>query len=157
MNLLIRSFSLILFATALTLVAFAIAAPVIQELFGFPRGEGLYATLGNVCHQYPTRSFWILNRPFALCARCTSGYLGVAVVAAMIHNFSSYKFHIHQLFLGMFLLSLAITDPLIQLLTEYESSNLMRFLTGLLGGTGFTLILLPFKKGESHETSCTSV
>ena len=142
-----------LFFFSLSLLA--ISAPVIQTVIGYPNGEGIYSLLSPICHQYPTRSFWILDRPFALCSRCFSGYLGLSIGFLLI----SYKATYYKRFLwGVTYLIPGVLDGLLQLWTSYESTNIMRFFTGLSGGVGIFFIIYPFKsysinkKGKMNET-----
>lgn len=119
----------------------AISAPVIQTTFGYPNGEGFYSFLSPICHQYPTRSLWVLNRPFALCSRCFSGYLGLSIGFLFFHSQIRY---LKRFFFGIGLLIPGVLDGLIQLWTTYESTNIIRFFTGLSGGLGVFYIIYPF-------------
>ena len=62
------------------IIAMASLAPVIQEMIGYPSGENIYSLLSNICHQYPLNSFWIFERPFAICARCFSAYSAILIM-----------------------------------------------------------------------------
>ena len=118
----------------------AISAPVIQTAFGYPNGEGIYSFLSPICHQYPTRSLWILNRPFALCSRCFGGYFGLGLGFLLFR--SQYKYY-KRLIFGIGLLVPGVLDGLIQLWTSYESTNIIRLFTGLSGGLGVFYITFP--------------
>jgi len=131
----------------LSLSLLAVAAPTIQSIFGYPSGEGLYSLLSPICHQYPTRSLWILNRPFALCSRCFSGYLGVGIGLYFIQSQKKYLF---RLLIGFLLILPGILDGLIQLNTSYESVNMIRVLTGFLGGLGVFYLFYPIR---NHTTT----
>ena len=130
----------------------AISAPVIQTAFGHPNGEGIYSLLSPICHQYPTRSMWILNRPFALCGRCFGGYFGLGLGFLLFR--SQYKYY-KRLIFGICLLVPGVLDGLIQLWTFYESTNIIRLFTGLSGGLGAYYIIFPFSsltnKTEGNE------
>ncbi|MFA5835025.1 MAG: DUF2085 domain-containing protein [Bacteroidota bacterium] len=124
-------------------------APVTQHVNGYPAGENLYSLFSPVCHQYPTRSFWIFDRPWALCARCSSAYLGLALASFI--PFAAFSYARRALF-GIGLIILVAIDPLLQLFGFYESTNLLRFITGLIGGFGAFLLIypIPFKQKERH-------
>ncbi len=119
----------------------AISAPIIQTALGYPNGEGIYSFLSPICHQYPTRSLWVLNRPFALCSRCFSGYLGLGIGFLAVR--SQFKYFKRFIF-GIGLLIPGVLDGLIQLWSNYESTNIIRFFTGLGGGLGIFYITFPF-------------
>jgi uncharacterized membrane protein len=118
----------------------AVIAPVVQHVLGFPHGEGIYNFLSPICHQYPTRSLWVLERPLGLCARCLSGYLGV--FSAVLFWQSSIAFK-KRVLIGIPILAVSIIEPLFQLLTSYQSTNIIRFVLGVLGGIALCLLLLP--------------
>lgn len=131
------------------LIYFAILAPIFQYLFGFPSGEFFYKLLSPICHQYPTRCLFLFEHPSALCARCLFGYFGLLIAALFIQL--PYRFHV-RFKIGLLLLTVAVTDPLIQLFTVYESNNLIRIFSGLIGGIAFFLIINPFNSiGSNHE------
>jgi uncharacterized membrane protein len=138
---------IVLFASlaSISIVMAAAFAPIYQELHGFPSGEKVYSILGHVCHQYPTRSVWILNRPMALCTRCVFGYTGLFIYTIALVYASNLKPKWSRIALGFSLLGLAVIDPLVQLLTVYESTNITRAISGMIGGTAFGMIILPFK------------
>lgn len=130
---------------AVALVVMAFLAPILQGTLGYPHGEELYALLSNLCHQYPTRSFWVHDHPAGLCARCVGGYSGVAVAAmlALWHSQTVRFCTAYRFRLGLLLLAPGVGDGLVQLLTAYESTNIVRVLTGLTGGAGIFLLCLP--------------
>ena len=120
--------------------ALALYAPVIQNLKGYPAGEEIYTLFSPICHQYPTRSFWIFDRPWALCARCSTAYLGIAIAALISKvRFSFFK----RAIIGFSLICFVAIDPILQLLGFYESNNLVRLITGLIGGFGAFMLIYP--------------
>jgi uncharacterized membrane protein len=129
----------------LSLSILALAAPIIQSHFEYPNGENIYFFLSPVCHQYPTRSLWILERPFALCARCFSGYLGLGLALLFFRINHNY---LKRLLIGLLFLMPGVFDGLIQLLTNYESNNFFRVITGFIGGVGVHFIAYPIKSKQ---------
>jgi uncharacterized membrane protein len=126
----------------LLLVLLAGLAPIIQTSFGYPSGEGLYSLLSPICHQYPTRSFWALDRPFALCSRCVGGYLGVGIGLMVIPLYRQYY---KRLLWGLLMILPTVIDGVVQLNSQYESTNILRILTGIIGGIGLFLIAYPIQ------------
>lgn len=124
-----------------TLTLLAIAAPIVQSLYGFPFGESIYSVLSEICHQYPTRSFWIMNRPTALCARCTTAYASLAACCIYLYVAAVPIEANKRVILGFLLLLPGIADGTLQLMTFYTSNNIVRSLTGTAGGIGVALIL----------------
>ena len=98
--------------------------------------------LGNHsgCHQLPERSFFYKTKQFPVCARCTGVFAG-QVLALITGLFGT----VHT---GICLLFLAVmgSDWGIQALKIKESTNLRRFITGILGGFGlFSIYIKIFK------------
>ncbi len=125
------------------LVGVAVAAPVYQSVIGPPAGEAAYSLLGAICHQYPSRSFWLTDRPTALCVRCIGGYVGLGVAPllfARLRSVSAAK----RLGLGIGLFAFGLADPIAQIVLNYDSLIVTRFSTGLLGGIGVAVLILVF-------------
>ncbi len=90
------------------------------------------------CHQRASRSFFLNDNQMPFCSRCTAIFLGLAVGVAIL-IFLNLELNIIWIILG--LVPMAI-DGGIQLLDiGYESTNPVRFITGLLAGivTGLAL------------------
>ena len=91
------------------------------------------------CHQMPERSFFLGDYQFPVCARCTgigAGHLLGAVVSLRIDL--PYKVLLAALPLA--------ADGTVQYLTDYESNNKRRFLTGVL--YGFAVMSAIFHTGR---------
>ncbi len=86
------------------------------------------------CHRKASRSFFVRNRQFHVCSRCTGLIVGYAI--SPIFLFISKNISI------LFAISLAalVIDGTTQLLGWRESNNKLRFITGL--GTGATSLSL---------------
>lgn len=151
--------SFFIFLLFLGVVLSAIVAPIIQKIYGYPAGEQIYSFFWHICHQYPTRSFWVLQHPFALCSRCTGGYTGVSL-AAFIFYYDIYleneklkQIMKQRFFFGALFLLIGILDGLCQALGLYDSGNLARFLSGLIGGIGVFFLLYPGKLNSTKFSS----
>jgi uncharacterized membrane protein len=77
-------------------VAAIVAAPIAigsrHRLIAAP-AAAVYAAAGLVCHQRPERSFSILHRQLAVCARCTGLY--ASALAGALIAFASPRRHTH--------------------------------------------------------------
>lgn len=82
----------------------------------------------HCCHQRPERSFFLGGYQLPLCARCCGMLLGQAAGLC-----SAFACRIPVSVCGILMLPMA-ADGLIQLLTDYRSTNPRRFLTGALFG-----------------------
>lgn len=90
------------------------------------------------CHQRPERSFFIHNYQFPVCARCT-GVLLSAVVAFFL--FFCKKIPVT---LCLALSSVMLVDWSLQYFQILESTNKRRFVTGFVGGLGYSTLHLYF-------------
>ena len=84
------------------------------------------------CHRMPSRSFFYKKKQFPVCARCTGIYLGFFVMIPLLWFYQ----------IGMILSAILILPTLIDGLTQAylnrESTNFLRFSTGVLAGIGMS-------------------
>lgn len=87
------------------------------------------------CHCREDRSFHWHGRRFPVCARCTGELLGI-----MLAVFSAWAWHPAVSMLIILLLPM-LADGFVQLLTQYESNNTRRLITGLLFGYSLAILV----------------
>lgn len=89
------------------------------------------------CHQLASRSYFLNGNQMPFCARDLGLFIGLAVgmAAALL---TKVRPPVYLLVLGVVPLGV---DGLLQLLTEYESSNIVRLLTGILAGACLALVI----------------
>jgi len=92
------------------------------------------------CHQRANRSLFINDNQMPFCARDVGLFVGLAA-ASGVATFVRYK--INPLFVLAGLVPIGV-DGGLQLVTEYESNNLLRVATGLLAGMVLALLLAHF-------------
>ncbi len=93
-----------------------------------------------MCHRRPDRTFSYKGRYFPVCARCTGFYTGLFLFE--IYNLLSRVDISFNLFLiSLVLIIPAFVDGFTQYLGWRESFNILRFVTGLLGGIGLIIAL----------------
>jgi uncharacterized membrane protein len=102
----------------------------LEEYYYYTISNYFYNTLSNICHQYPTRSLWILNRPMGLCSRCFAIYASFSISLILIPLRANKEYIIVLCFLFLPL----IIDGLLQYYNVKESSNFIRILSGALFG-----------------------
>ncbi len=92
-----------------------------------------------ICHRRPERSFFYKGRQFPVCARCTGFYIsGIATI--ILINLYPVPYSLTTLLIGIILLIPYAIDGFTQLFEIRESNNILRLITGLLGGVGIILI-----------------
>jgi uncharacterized membrane protein len=108
-----------------------------------------------VCHRIATHSFYLAERPFSLCARCTGQYLGFLggfiyqLIAARSRFGFPRRFTLLILgFLGLIYLVDGVNSALhlypgLENYAIYEPHNTLRLFTGLGVGVGVSAILYP--------------
>jgi uncharacterized membrane protein len=96
------------------------------------------------CHQLPERSFFLFGHKLAVCSRCTGIYFG-ALISTLVYPLPLKVDNIKTP--GKWLLICSLIplglDGGIQMITSYESNNLLRFVTGVIFGSVLPLYLLP--------------
>jgi len=94
----------------------------------------LVYTIGDrLCHQLSSRSFYINGNQMPFCARCTAFWLGLAIGLGYMVFFI---IRVNERFLVMIIIGVAplAVDGLGQFLGLWESTNIIRFITGVLAG-----------------------
>ena len=89
-----------------------------------------------ICHRIPERSFFFRGHQFPVCARCTY----------FIYAYFNYvDYDLNLLILAIILLVPAFLDGTTQLFNFRESNNILRLITGLLGGIGLGILVKSLK------------
>lgn len=95
-------------------------------------------TFGDInCHQLSERSFTVNENQMPFCARDVGIFIGLAAGMAVVILFSP---RFSWLILAALILPILI-DGGVQLTGMYESNNILRLLTGALGGVGASYLL----------------
>lgn len=129
-----------LWSISAMLVISSLAAPVLES-FRMPQAGIVYYCLKYICHQIPSRCFWILDSNAGLCARCFGVYLSFTLCFIFIFfKMPSVSLKLRRF--GVFLTVPLLTDGLAATLTCYTSCNCVRFATGMLFGAGATILYL---------------
>jgi uncharacterized membrane protein len=93
----------------------------------------IYRCGDSLCHQKSTRSFFINQNQMPFCARCTAIWLGMLIGLGFM---LFYKINLDRKFLIFIMIGLIPIgiDGFGQLFNLWESTNIMRVITGLLIG-----------------------
>ena len=107
----------------------------------------LFNDFGQIplCNKNPDRALHINDFVFPLCYRCMMLWIGVIFGTLVIFLFKekyNLKFKIKHFILGVILIVPTFLDGLIQTLTIYESTNIIRSVTGVIAGAGFGLLIV---------------
>ncbi len=121
-----------------------IAAPFFAHLkLVIPSGI-IYLFFSKICHQIPNRSFFIWDKQFSVCARCTGIYCGFGTGALLFPLITNIKKitppKIYLLLLGILPLSLDLTLTLLKI---WENTFFSRFCTGFLLGCIVAFFIIP--------------
>ena len=120
---------------------------------------------GIICHQNPERSIFVLGNSMPLCARCFGmavGTFAACCVGVLLTPVGSFfdrcmtYFHLPKeeknlKYLAIILMILMVpmmADGFIQLLTDYESTNVLRVMTGTIFG---------YARGVLLSSACLTV
>ena len=91
------------------------------------------------CHRLPRRTFKIGNHYFPVCARCTGFYMGIFLVY-MVFYLWYIDYTIGIGLMGCLMLFPAALDGITQFFGFRESNNILRLLTGVVGGVGLGVL-----------------
>ena len=125
-------------------------APIFAHFGLYEPSAILTSPLMYSCHQQPTRSFWFLGYPVAICCRCYGFYLGVCITT-IFAIFNKLNIKLKTL---LILIMLCITDITINCLFSTNTGNYTRFIIGILMGLIFVRLLcyiFEIRKGEKNE------
>ena len=90
------------------------------------------------CHQRPDRSFFIRGHQLPVCSRCTGIIIGAG--SYMIYLYFTPTVYDYNMLILCILLQLPyIIDGTTQYWGLRESNNILRLITGLLGGVGVVM------------------
>jgi uncharacterized membrane protein len=100
----------------------------------------VYAIFAPVCHQLPSRSFYLWGHPLAVCARCLGIYLGFLVGVVLYPLFRGFR----RVELPPVPLFIAVSAPIVvdtlgNFLGLWSTPHWPRLVLGLLWG-----VILPF-------------
>jgi uncharacterized membrane protein len=95
--------------------------------------SAVYASGDRLCHQQEARSLFFNGNEMPFCTRCTAIWLGLAIGLGFM---VLYIINLDERFLILILVSLVPIgiDGVGQLFGFWESTNVIRFITGLLAG-----------------------
>ncbi len=115
------------------------------------------------CHQMHNRSYFINGNQMPVCARCAGIFVGISIgllAMVFVKPYFDYKDTLLQFVPGnhfnrkknikiliLFLLAAVVALPMvldggIQMVTDYESTNPIRTLTGLIFGIGLSVFVM---------------
>jgi uncharacterized membrane protein len=94
----------------------------------------IYSVGDRLCHQKAERSFFINGNQMPFCSRCFAIWLGLTIGLGFMvfYTISLNEKFLLGMILGIFPLGV---DSIGQLLFLWESTNMLRLVTGLLTGT----------------------
>jgi uncharacterized membrane protein len=131
-------------ALTLALVGLIVAAPLLLAGGHEFLAQTIYQSFSRVCHQIPERSFHIAGHSFAVCARCTGLYAGVAagvLCYPLVRSLLSTETPA-RLWLLIAAAPLAL-DFSLGFFGIWSNTHLSRFVTGALLGAVSAFYIVP--------------
>ncbi|MFV0389053.1 MAG: DUF2085 domain-containing protein [Pyrinomonadaceae bacterium] len=104
----------------------------------------LYGFYGYICHQMPSRSFFLFGNQFAVCSRCFGVYFGLFtgfLFCPLFRDISDIS-PLNRIWLFAACVPMLI-DWSLTAFGIWENTFLTRFLTGLLLGVVCSIFLMP--------------
>jgi uncharacterized membrane protein len=111
-----------------------------------PLANAIYTIGDAYCHQISERSYYLNGNQMPFCARDEGIFLGL-VIGMTLAIITRYEIKVIYFILGIVPIGV---DGLAQLLTNYESTNPIRLITGLLAGVVVALLVSVFIREITH-------
>jgi uncharacterized membrane protein len=108
------------------------------------QGINLFTFTRFICHRIPERTFNIRGHYFPVCSRCTGFYIGAFSYFIFVYFFY-VQYTISLILLAFLMMIPTFYDGLTQLNGSRESNNILRLLTGLMGGVGLAIMVKAVK------------
>lgn len=121
------------------IVLAALAAPLLR-MQGDPVSREIYALLGSICHQLPTRSLFLGDARLGLCARCTSLYGGMGLSFALALLVRARPLPGWLLVAGLIP---CLLDGLSASHGLWQSNTTLKLLSGSIAGSAIALFFHP--------------
>jgi len=128
----------------LFIIVSSLLTPFIKNLNMLKLYKFINILNSKICHQYPPRCLSLFNNNIGLCARCFAFYTTMFFYT-LINLF--IDFHIDKRtksYIFIVLISPLIIDGITQYFQIRESTFFLRTVTGIMGGIGVSVILIPF-------------
>lgn len=121
-----------------------LAAPLFVEWSGawLPVGELLYRFFHPICHQLEGRSFTIFGEPLAVCARCSSIYIGF-LAGTLAFPFLYRRMRMSSRTLLVMAGLPMLLDVVGGMFGVHEVTILTRSITGAFFGVSLPFVVLP--------------
>lgn len=120
----------------------AVLAPFLETRLFVDQYESVNSFLGNICHQFPSRCFYVFGSNMGVCARCFSIYLTV-FLCSIAFVFRDFELPFaKRLIVGCLLIAPLIIDGLTQYYGYRTSNNFIRCLTGAMCGLSVSVMLV---------------
>jgi len=136
-------------AAMLTFILPALLAPYLASVGAYWPSRVIYVIYRFTCHQLPERSFFLFGYKMAICARCTAIYTSFWSLGLLYGLWKTTpwgrRHHPRPLpikWLAVLAVPMFI-DGFGQLVSLWESTNLLRTVTGALVGMGTGLFAYP--------------
>ncbi len=99
---------------------------------------------GLICHRIPERTFNINGHYFPVCSRCTGFYIGAFSYFIYVYFFY-VQYTTSLIILAILMIIPSLLDGFTQLVRFRYSNNMLRLLTGLIGGVGLAILFKAIK------------
>lgn len=111
--------------------------------------RGIYDSGDSMCHQKESRTLMVNGNQMPYCARCTALFWGIALGVALV---AVVRIELKWWWIVGGLVPMGL-DGGLQLITSYESTNIMRIITGGMAGmvTGMAIGVIVFELTEIME------
>ncbi len=126
----------------LLILVSAVLAPYFETGLMISQYQLTYSNLGKICHQFPTRSFYIFGSNMGLCSRCFSIYLTLFLCSIAFVYVGIRLSWLHRCITAFCLSLPLIVDGITQYYNMRISTNYIRLITGIMFGLGISIVFV---------------
>lgn len=96
---------------------------------------------GAICHQKPSRCFWIFDYPCGLCVKCMGFYIGIVLVS-LLYIFFDIMLNLYWAIVFALFLVVILLDSWLGLVSYQDSSSVICiFILAVAGGAGLLSLI----------------
>ncbi len=121
-----------------------LAAPLAAAAGAESGAQNLYSFFSYICHQWPSRSFYLIEHKFGVCSRCSGVYFGLLAGALAYPLFRqiSEADPLPRIWLVLAMVPISV-DWSLTFFGIWENTFFTRFSTGLILGIACSIFIIP--------------
>ncbi len=126
----------------LFLLMCAVLAPYFEIRIMVNEYQLVNSAVSKICHQYPSRCFYVFGSNMGLCSRCFSVYSTLLLCSICFLFYDTRLSWKQRSIIALALIIPLIVDGTTQLYNLRASNNYLRLVTGILAGLSISVVFI---------------